>query len=513
MKSLLFISLSLIFSLILSSGFAQNVTITPDGITPATSNMYPRLSHEALMALPSPQSGDIAYDVTFRCLRLYNGTKWVRLMTDVELNSPSMTAWAVGGVGSESSRSIAVDTLGNVYIAGYISGTTVFGNDTIVSAGLADVFVAKYTKEGILQWLKHGGGSAYDYANNVKVDRSGNVYITGVFEGTANFDSLSVTATGAMDIFIIKYNSGGQLQWLKQGNAANYGYGFALAIDINDDLYVTGSFGLSADFGKGAITSAGSHDVFIAKYDGTGDLKWVQKGGGALNDIAYGIAVDSAGFVFITGYFQSSASFGTINVTSAGNGDIFIAKYDPFLLKWDWVVSNGSAGHEIGIDLAVDKNGNVYVTGIFDTTINFSGTTLSNKGGNDFFVAKYDSLGTLLWVRSTGDIGEDQSCGLIVDASGNVYVTGFFNSVASFDHLSLISVGMRDTFIAKYSTSGTVQWVQRAGSIDNDEGKDVAIDANKNIYITGYFTGTNLFGSTPVTSAGSGDIFVARIKE
>jgi len=511
MKSLLAVTLLLCLSF--SFSFAQNVTITPDGITPATPNLYPRLSHDALMALPNPQSGDIAYDVTFRCLRLYNGTKWARLMTDVELNTPSMTAWSVGGVGSESSRSIAVDTLGNVYIAGYISGTTVFGNDTIVSAGIADVFVAKYTKEGVLQWVKHGGGTANDYANNVKVDKSGNVYITGIFEGTASFDSLSVTAVGVMDIFIIKYNSEGQLQWLKQGNAANYGYGFALAIDINDDLYVTGSFGLSADFGKGTITSVSSHDVFIAKYDGTGDLKWVQKAGGVLNDIAYGITVDSAGFVFITGYFQSSASFGTINVTSAGNGDIFIAKYDPFLLKWDWVINNGSAGTEIGTDLAVDKNGNIYVTGIFDGSINFSGTTLSGKGGNDIFVAKYNSAGTLAWVRSAGGTGNDESLGLALDASGNAYVTGSFNSVASFDQLSFISVGMRDTFIAKYSTNGTVQWVQRAGSIDNDEGKDIAIDAGNNIYITGYFTGINLFGSTPVTSAGSGDIYIARIKE
>jgi len=511
MKSLLAVSFLLCLSF--SFSFAQNVTITPDGITPAAPNLYPRLSHEAIMALPNPQSGDIAYDATFRCLRLYNGSKWVRLMTDVELNTPSMTAWSAGGVGNESSRSIAVDTLGNVYIAGYISGTTVFGNDTIVSAGLADVFVAKYTKEGVLQWVKHGGGSAYDYANNVKVDRSGNVYITGVFEGTASFDGLSVTVEGNTDIFVIKYNSDGEIQWIKQGKASSYGYSNALAIDKNNDLYVTGCFLLSANFGNGIINSTGGYDIFIVKYNGAGEVKSVLKAGGALHDIAYGIAVDSAGFVYITGYFHTSANFGAINVTSAGDDDIFIAKYDPSFSTWAWVAKGGGVGHESGTDLAVDKNGNVYVTGVFDGNISFSGTALSSKGENDIFMAKYNSAGTLLWAKSAGGAGGERAAGLALDARDNIYITGFFNSIVYFDHISLISAGISDTFIAKYSTTGALQWVQRIGSISHDEGKDIAIDANKNIFITGFFKDTNLFGSTPITSVGDTDIYIARIKE
>lgn len=516
MKLSRFTLLPLICYFLFSTGFAQNVTITPNGITPALSGSYPRLSHDALMALPSPQSGDLAYDETFRCLRLYNKTKWVRLLSDMELNLPSMTAWSAGGKGDDLASSVAVDTLGNVYISGSYSDTTSFGNTDIISAGGYDIFVAKYTNEGVFEWVRHAGGVQNDHGISLKVSKNGNVYLTGSFEGAIDFDGTPLASAGAIDIFLAKFNTNGAMQWVKKAGCSNYGYGNGITLDDNENIYIGGNFTNSAYFDGNTINSSGLYDVFAAKYNSAGNLQWVQRAGGTSNDFGYSIAIDGGGNVYITGYFEGNASFGGVPVSSAGGGDFFIAKYNPTLGVWPWVQRGGSSQTgvvDVGVNITVDISDNVYVTGSFTSTATFSGVNLTSNGADDIFIAKYNSSGSLLWIRSAGGIDIDQGWGVVTDALGNLYVTGFFRQVGTFGHLTVATGGISDTFIAKYLPNGSIQWVQRAGGINIDQGMNIAIDKNNNIYVSGYFRDTNLFGSTPLTSVGDGDIYVTRIKE
>jgi hypothetical protein len=204
-----------IFWLSVTDMTAQNVTILPSGITPALSGTYPRLTYDAILALPSPVEGDIAYDTMFKCLRVFNGSKWV-CTNDPARPIPNMIAIAsAGGASTDIGTAIAVDAAGNVYVTGNYAGTANFGGISRTSAGNNDVFVAKYNSSGTPQWVRSAGGTGTDYGAGIAVDAAGNVYVTGYYQGTASFGGISSTSAGLYDIFVAEYNSSGILQWVQ----------------------------------------------------------------------------------------------------------------------------------------------------------------------------------------------------------------------------------------------------------------------------------------------------------
>ena len=499
----------------LSTGaFAQNVTITPSGISPAMSGTYPRLAYDAILALPSPVVGDIAYDITFLCLRVFNGSKWVCTYQSPTDPSPNLTALATaGGTTNDIGEHVAVDASGNVYISGYFQGTATFGATSKTSVGSNDIFVAKYSSYGTLQWVQSAGGTTTDEANRIAIDASGNVYITGYFSGTATFGAISKTSAGSNDIFVAKYNSSGTLLWVQSAGGTGFDEANGIAIDASGNVYITGVFNGTTTFGATSKTSAGGYDIFMAKYSSSGTLQWVQSVGGTSTDIAKGIAIDASGNVYITGYFGGTTTFGATSKTSAGSADIFVAKYDPVGTAWSWVLSAGGTGFDQANGIAIDASGNVYITGDFYDTTTFGATSKTSVGGSDIFVAKYNSSGTLQWVQSDGGISYDYANGIAIDASGNAYITGLFSDTATFGATSKISSGGYDILVAKYNSSGTIQWVQTAGGTNAESGNGIAIDASGNVYMTGYFSGTATFGATSKTSFGSYDIFVARVQQ
>ncbi len=173
---------ALLFTIV--SIHAQNVTVLPSGITPLPIGYYPRLTYDAILALPSPEIGDLAVDLTYRCLRFYTGSKWARLINDDDLNLPAITAWAEGGTDTDYGYQVAVDPNGFLYVCGRFTGFATFESTTIASSGAEDIFIAKYNKAGALQWVKRAGGVGEDRANGIAVDAGGNPYITGSFNNT-----------------------------------------------------------------------------------------------------------------------------------------------------------------------------------------------------------------------------------------------------------------------------------------------------------------------------------------
>ena len=474
---------------------------------------YPRISYDAILALPSPVKGDIAYDNTFDCLRVYTGGKWICTYQNPANFTPNMIAIAsAGGINSDIGNSIAVDGSGNVYVTGYYNGTATFGATTITSAGSSDIFVAKYNSSGTLQWVQSAGGTNADSGYSIAVDGSGNVYVTGYYYGTATFGATTTTSVGAGDIFVAKYNSSGTLQWVQSAGGTGTDIGNSIAVDGSGNVYVTGYYQGTATFGGIAKISVGSNDIFVAKYNSSGNMQWVQSAGGPSIDIGQSIAVDGSGNVYVTGYYNGTATFGATTITSAGSYDIFVAKYDPVGVSWAWVQSAGGTSSDICYSIAVDGSGNVYVTGYYQGTATFGATTITSVGGsNDIFVAKYNSSGSVQWVQSAGGPSSDNGYSIAVDGSGNVYVTGYYYGTATFGATPITSAGGGDIFVVKYNNSGSVQWVQSAGGTNADSGKSIAVDGSGNIYVTGYYYGTATFGATSITSAGFSDIFVARL--
>ncbi len=400
--------------------------------------------------------------------------------------------WAkgMGGNSDDQGYRMAVDGNGNVYVTGtFYSGTADFnpgGNGGILTnVGEFDVFLAKYDAGGSFLWAKSMGGSNDDYGYGVAVDGSGNVYVTGYSNSaTADFNPGGsggiLTNIGEFDVFVAKYNSAGNFLWAKSmgGNSADQGFG--IAVDGSGNVYVTGYFSsVTADFNPGGsggmLSLAGmpSFDVFLAKYDAGGNFLWAKNMGGSSTDIGYGVAVDGKGNVCMTGRFNSATadfnpggSGGTL--LTVGGIDIFVARYDSggnFL----WAKSMGGSGIDIGSGIAMDNNGDAYVTGYFSSaTADFnpggSGGTLTNNtntGRSDVFLAKYGVGGSFLWAKSMGGSFNDIGYGVAVDPSGNVYGSGYFSSnTADFNPggsggTLTNTTGDYDVFVVKFGCSDT----------------------------------------------------------
>ncbi len=208
------------------------------------------------------------------------------------------------------------------------------------------------------------------------------------------------------------------------------GQGWSTAVDAAGNTYVTGSFYNTATFGAITLTSAG-YDLFVAKRSPAGVWQWATGAGGSSYDTSTGVAVDGSGNVVVTGYFRSpTITFGTTTLTNANAGeyDLFVAKLTP-TGAWQWATGAGGSGWDSGSGVAVDGSGNVVVTGYFDSpTITFGVTTLTNAGSFDLFVAKLTPTGAWQWATSAGGSRTDWSTGVAVDGSGSVVVTGFFFS-------------------------------------------------------------------------------------
>ena len=441
-------------------------------------------------------------------------------------------AWAksAGGNGSDEGQSICVDASGNSYVTGYFySPTITFGTITLINPDSTgtnyDIFIAKYDASGNVVWAKSAGGSGNDEGQSICVDASGNSYITGWFNSpTITFGTITLTNNGGYNIFIAKYDASGNVVWAKSAGGGGNDEGQSICVDTSGNSYVTGSFDNSSTitFGTTTLTSNGYANIFVVKYDASGNVVWAKSAGGGDDDKGQSISVDANGNSYITGFFTSpTITFGSDTLI---NKDVTGSTFDVFIAKYDasgnvlWAKSAGGNNIDIGQSIAVDASGNSYITGYFQSsTITFGTITLTNNGSQNIFIAKYDALGNVVWAKSAGGNGYDWGRGISVDASGNSYITGSFGSATiTFGTTTLInndSTAMtEDIFIAKYDASGNVIWAKSAGGSGSDNGNSIAVDASGNSYITGYFESPTItFGTTTLTRNGYETIYIAKL--
>jgi hypothetical protein len=193
------------------------------------------------------------------------------------------------------SGAVSSDTTGKLYIAGSFSGTAYFGGTSVTSSGGSDIFTAKYDRSGTLLWVKIAGGTQADACTSVSALQDGSCYITGSFSQSANFSGKQITGDGGSDVFIAKYDKDGSLLWVKSAGGSGADAGTAVSTDQNGYCYVAGSFSQTAAFGNVQLTSKGSTDIFISKYDKDGNLLWVKQNGGTFGDEALSVAADGNG--------------------------------------------------------------------------------------------------------------------------------------------------------------------------------------------------------------------------
>ena len=422
-------------------------------------------------------------------------------------------AWAkqAGGTEGDAASRITVDASGNSYVTGIFRGIASFGTIDLTSSGSTDIFIAKYDAFGNVLWAKQAGGQNIDAGKNIAVDSSGNSYITGEFQGTATFGSTMLNSSGNYDVFIAKYDASGNVLWVKQSGGTGLEVGRGIAVDGSGNCYITGYFDGSASFDSTTLTSSGSFDVFIAKYDATGNFQWADRAGSSEEDFGRNVTVDESGNSYIAGTFRGLAGFGSTTFTSSGAEDIFIAKYDA-TGNVLWAKKAGGTNKDAANGIDVDGSGNSYIIGEFQGTATFGSTMLTSTSFlSDIFIARYDPSGNVLWAIRAGGSTGDYGRNIAVDGSGNSYITGEFEGSAGFDSTTLTSMGGVDIFIAGYDASGNALWAKTAGGNLEDRASGIALDGSGNTYISGYYIGEASFGSTTITSSGASDIYIAKL--
>jgi hypothetical protein len=451
------------------------------------------------------------------------------LLTQLSYSQTPAFDWAkkLGSPGSfNQGNALAIDQLGNIYTTGQFESTSDFdpgtGTFDLTSAGIDDVYISKLDSDGNFVWAKRIGSTGFDEGWGIAVDLTGNVYISGHYQNTVDFDPgagvSNHTASGG-DIFIIKLDTNGNFVWGVSMGSAGIGdeYGYGITTDASGNVYTTGVFTSIVDFNPGAgifnLTSAGNYDVFISKLDTDGNFIWAKQLGGTQSDNGRSIALDGSGNIYTSGYFRGTADFdpgaATFNITSTSVFyDVFVSKLDPSG-NFVWAKNMGGAEDDLAQSIAIDPTGNVYTTGYFFATADFdpgaATFNLTAAGSSaDIFISKLDASGNFLWAKSFGNANPYPCFGraITTDGSGNVYATGAFEGTIDFDPgasiFELKTAADDDIFILKLSPAGNFIWAGSMGYVDNDDdsGRAIKVDASGNIYTTGDYRAINASGNT-----------------
>lgn len=366
------------------------------------------------------------------------------------------------------------------------------------------------------QWAKRIGGYGVDFGRAIGSDAQGNIYVAGQFEFDGYFDGSnatpSLTAFGTHDIFLAKYSPTGSLLWVRKAGGTGGDAGTAIYVDAAGNSYITGEMEGTSYFGNITLNCMGSNDIFVAKYDANGNVVFAAQAGGYSGDRGRAIVADASGNVYVTGEFRQSATFGAHTVTAVASTndykDYFLAKYNP-LLGWEWVRPGGSSIDDQGQAICLDASGNIIVAGYHGPGSTFGSASLSSAGGFDMFLAKYTPSGTLDWIQRAGGQWDDYISGLAYNKNDNIiYLTGEFRGTSDFGSITKSEQGWGDIFVAAYSSAGSPIWVSTAGgSSATDFGKSIALDASNNIYITGGYGKSATFPAS--MNGDTSEVFIA----
>lgn len=431
--------------------------------------------------------------------------------------------------GNVIAKSVFVDGAGGVYVVGTFEGTTDLDpgpavlNYTAVAG--TDIFIQKFNAAGTLLFVRVIGGSANESANDVVVDPNSNIYVTGSFGATVDFDPgagvSNLTSAGGLDIFILRLTSAGN--WSYSARIGGTGDDQGLTVCANAGAFAIGGtfIGNNIDFDPGAgvanLSSSGTTAGFMTRYTVGTSFTFATLMGGSCT----ASEMDASGNIYSTGALGPILNVGGTTLGSLGGVDIYVSKMTAAGANV-WAKAMGSAAGESGFALAVDASSNVYTSGFFSGTADFDpgagSATLTSGGSNDIFVSKLDASGNYSWARSFPGVGDDRGIGIDVDLNGNVYTVGYFRNTVDFDPgagtANLVSAGIVDGFVSKLDPSGNYVWAQSISSASSEAIYNVYVDAPGNIHFCGYYSSTCDFDPTGatfnLTSAGNLDGGIAK---
>lgn len=414
-----------------------------------------------------------------------------------------------GDAMQQSGWKVAVDGAGDVIVVGEFYGEIKIGASSIVSAGLGDVFVVKFKADGSHLWSRRFGDASNQGARDVATDGAGNVFVTGLMRGSVDFGGGPIVGKGGDDIFLVKLDPAGAHLWSRGYGSTEEDAGTSVATDPAGNVLFTGRTWGTLDFGGGPLAGLGANDVFLAKFGPNGGHVWSKRFGDNLLQYAVGMAVDASGVV-VTGGMTGTMDFGGGPLVAGNNYDVFVARFTGAGAHV-WSKSFGTpAAAQSGIGVALDPDSNVVVVGELNGTADFGGGPLMSAGGSDVFVAKYSAAGAHLWSKRFGGNDTQIPYEVAADPFGNVLLTGILAANMDLGGGPLMSAGSSDIFTAKLDPKGGHVWSRRFGDANPEYGLGVATDAGANVVVVGPCIGVVNFGGGPLPGAGGFDVCLGK---
>ncbi len=377
----------------------------------------------------------------------------------------------LGTAGADESSSIAVDSAGNIYATGYTADALADS-----SQGGEDAWAVKYDSNGNQLWLRQFGTASNERSNGIAVDGADNFYLGGYTTGDFGGNN-----AGSEDAWLAQYDSSGNQQWVKQLGTASNDRALGVAVASSGYVYTTGYTNSNLSGRRYLIygsyndhSDLSDEEIWTAMCDTQGNQVWVKQQGSYGNDRSNGIAVSNGGQVYFSGYTE-----GSLENSNAGGADSFIANYYSTCGNYGYIRQFGSSSSDYSCSIQVDGSGNLFMAGYTAGALDGA-----NAGIMDAWFAKYDSSGYRLWMNQLGTSGDDRALGLALDSNGNVYVAGYTTGA-----LSGSNSGGEDAWVAMYDTWGHQQWVKQFGTASNDRANGVAVDSAGNVYLSGYTEG------------------------
>lgn len=406
-------------------------------------------------------AGTFADTLDFGTFSLISGGDEDIFIAKADPDGNWLWATSAGGIYSELVKGITLDPDGNICVTGIFYDSITFGDTILQSEDWHDIFIAKMDPAGNWLWAKRAGGIYSDDVGGIAIDGMGNIFLAGTFMDTVAFGDSVLTSYGGCDIFAAKMDPDGNWLWANQAGSIEQNtqypfipmgdFGLDIVLDSGGNTYVTGAFVGTANFGDTSVSSAGEHDIFVGKLDPAGNWLWVSQAGGEHNNWGQRIIVDGADDVFISGTYLVNAVFGDhiLNSVVSAYPQPFVARLNSGGI-WQW------ATQAVAYDLlsiggmALDWENNILLSGYFNGEANFGDFVMISLGGSDIYLARMDPNGNWLHTMQAGGLEADKGADLCVDTNA-IYLTGSYSDTAMFGDYSLVSAGSEDVFVVKIS--------------------------------------------------------------
>jgi hypothetical protein len=352
---------------------------------------------------------------------------------------------------------VATDAQGNSYVIGHFQGmSAAFDGHPVVGRGDYDLFVVSYDKDGRFRWVCTAGGQGYDYGHGVAVDSRGDIIVAGAVVGEATFGDVVVPNENGAHLFAAKYHADGELVWVKVATGKASGSAHGVVVDGRDNIYIGGLSAGLGTFGAQPLSSPKGTSALVAKLDRDGQVLWLTQHPGEPSCLFHEIACDAQGRVWASGMFKGKAVVGphAYATTGAKDSDALLCHYDA-AGKLLWSRAGQGPGVDYGLGVATDGKGNAYLTGEFSEGFSLGGKSLRSRGSTDVYAAKFDTEGALVWLKQSGGNGSDNAYVDVMDGRGGLLVAGAYAGTQQLDHLALTSKGSGDAYVARLNLNGS----------------------------------------------------------